>query len=181
VFRQAVFFVLRVILDWRESLPEISFTMNLAAQIAKHFNDVHFGGNWTVSNMKDNLADVTWQQATTQVHTFNTIATLVYHIGYFVSAATEVLQGKELNAKDEFSFSHPPINSKQDWENLVKKSFADAEHFSKLIENLPEDIFEKDFADKKYGSYYRNLLGIIEHTHCHLGQIAILKKMVHAQ
>ena len=36
--------------------------MNLTAQIAKHFNDVHFGGNWTSVNLKETLADVTWQQ-----------------------------------------------------------------------------------------------------------------------
>ena len=54
--------------------------MNTTAQIAKHMNDVFFGGNWTTSNLKDNLKDVSWQQATTKVYTFNTIATLVYHI-----------------------------------------------------------------------------------------------------
>jgi hypothetical protein len=53
--------------------------MNLTAQIAKHIRDVHFGGNWTCSNLKDNLADVTWQQATTKVRSFNTIVALVYH------------------------------------------------------------------------------------------------------
>ena len=36
--------------------------MNLPFQIAKHFREVYFGGNWTSSNLKDNLADVDWQQ-----------------------------------------------------------------------------------------------------------------------
>ena len=36
-------------------------------QIAKHFREIHFGENWTSSNLKDNLDKVTWQQATTQV------------------------------------------------------------------------------------------------------------------
>ncbi len=35
--------------------------MDLTAQIAKHFMAIHFGGNWTSSNLKENLADVTWQ------------------------------------------------------------------------------------------------------------------------
>ena len=39
--------------------------MNLTAQIAKHIRDVHFGGNWTASNLKDQLAGLSWQQATT--------------------------------------------------------------------------------------------------------------------
>lgn len=54
--------------------------MSLTTQLAKHLKDVHFGGNWTTSNFKDNLADVNWHQATTLVHSFNTIATLVYEI-----------------------------------------------------------------------------------------------------
>ncbi len=74
--------------------------MNLAKQIAKHFRDVHFGGNWTSSNLKDHLAGVTWQQAITQVYSFNTIATLVYHMNYYVSAVLKVLQGNPLDASD---------------------------------------------------------------------------------
>ena len=82
--------------------------MNLTTQIAKHFRDVHFGGNWTSVNLKDSLADVSWQQATTQVYSFNTIATLVYHANYYVSAVLKVLEGEQLNAKDKYSFELPP-------------------------------------------------------------------------
>ncbi len=46
--------------------------MNLTMLIAKHLKEVYFGGNWTASSLKDNLTDVTWQQATTQVYSFNT-------------------------------------------------------------------------------------------------------------
>lgn len=88
--------------------------MKLSTQIAKHIREVHFGGNWTCSNLKDTLASVTWQQATTQVYSFNSIATLVYHINYYVSAVKKVLEGEALNAKDELSFNHPPIQSQED-------------------------------------------------------------------
>lgn len=152
--------------------------MNTTAQIAKHMNDVFFGGNWTTSNLKDNLKDVSWQQATTKVYTFNTIATLVYHISYYVEAVTKVLEGEPLNAKDEFSFSHPPIQSQEDWEQLLNKVWKDVERFVKLIEKLPDSILGENFTDKKYGTYFRNLNGIIEHTHYHLGQIVIIKKIL---
>ncbi len=152
--------------------------MNTTAQIAKHMNDVFFGGNWTTSNLKDNLKGVSWQQATTKVYTFNTIATLVYHISYYVEAVTKVLEGEPLNAKDEFSFSHPPIQSQEDWEQLLNKIWKDVERFVKLIEKLPDSILGENFTDKKYGTYFRNLNGIIEHTHYHLGQIVIIKKIL---
>ena len=61
---------------------------------------------------------------------------------------------------------------------MLKKTWSDAENFAKRIEQLPEHTFEKDFLDKKYGSYYRNLHGIIEHSHYHLGQIVLIKKII---
>ncbi len=152
--------------------------MSVTKQIAKHVRELHFGGNWTYSNLKDNLADVTWQQATTPVYSFNTIATLVYHINYYVSAVINVLQGESLNAKDEDSFNHPPILSQQDWENLLNKTWADAENFANLIEALPEPKLWENIAEEKYGIYYRNLHGIIEHSHYHLGQIVLIKKIL---
>jgi len=36
--------------------------MTLIEQIAKHFRDVYFGGNWTAVNLKDTLADVSWDR-----------------------------------------------------------------------------------------------------------------------
>ena len=52
---------------------------------------------------------------------------------------------------------------------------------AQLVERLPQETLWEDFTDKKYGTYYRNLHGIIEHTHYHLGQILIIKKIIHAQ
>lgn len=152
--------------------------MNQTQQIAKHFRDVHFGGNWTSSNLKDNLKDIDWQQATTKVHSFNTIATLVFHMNYYVCAVTKVLQGGPLDAKDKYSFDHPPIRSAEDWKNMLDKTWADAEQFASLIEQLPESKLGETFIDDKYGTYYRNLHGIIEHTHYHTGQIALIKKLL---
>ena len=152
--------------------------MNTSQQIAKHFKEVHFGGNWTCSNLRENLADVTWQQATQQIYSLNTIATLVYHTHYYVHAVIKVFQGEELDAHDKLSFEHPPINSQEDWENLLSKVWADAQTFETLLKNLPEEKLWENIAEEKYGIYYRNIHGIIEHTHYHLGQIAIIKKII---
>ena len=152
--------------------------MILTTQIAKHFREIHFGDNWTSSNLNDNLADVTWQHATTQVSDLNTIAALVYHMNYYVSAALKVLQGAPLDAKDEYSFNHLLISSGEDWEKLLDKTWTDAENFASLIEQLPESRLWEDFTDEKYGNYYRNIHGIIEHSHYHLGQIALIKKIL---
>ena len=152
--------------------------MSLTAQIAKHFRDVHFGGNWTSVNLKDSLTGITWQQATTEIYSLNTIATLVFHMNYYVSAVLKVLQGEPLNAHDKYSFDLPPIRSQKDWEDLLDKALRDAENFASLVEQLPDSKLGETFSDEKYGNYYRNLHGIIEHLHYHLGQIVLIKKIL---
>lgn len=152
--------------------------MNISGQIAKQFREVHFGGNWTAVNLKETLSDVTWQEATQKVDSFNTIAVLVYHINYYVSAVLKVLQGEPLNASDKYSFNLEPILNAEDWERLLLKTWKEAELFASLIEQLPDEKLLEDFQDNKYGNYYRNFTGIIEHTHYHLGQIVLLKKMI---
>ncbi len=152
--------------------------MSFPQQIAKQIREVYFGGNWTTSNLKEHLNNITWQQATSKVYSFNTIAALVFHINYYICAVTKVLEGELLNASDKISFDHPPINNQDDWELFLKKTWIDAENFAKLVEKIPETKLWEIFTDEKYGSYYRNLHGIIEHTHYHLGQIVLLKKMI---
>ena len=152
--------------------------MNLTAQIAKQFRDAYFGGNWTSVNLKESLSGLTWQQATTQVYSFNTIAILVFHMNYYVGVAMKVLQGGPLDGHDKYSFDCPAIQSQEDWEKLLDKTWADAESFASLIEQFPEDKLGETFSDEKYGNYYRNLHGIIEHTHYHLGQIVLIKKIL---
>ena len=152
--------------------------MNLSTQIAKHVRDLYSGGNYAGVNLKETLKDVDWKTATIKIDFFNTILALVYHINYYVISVSKVLQGGPLDASDKFSFDHPQIQSEEDWKKFLDAFFADAENFALLIEQLPQDKFLEPFLDGKYGSYYRNVAGVIEHTHYHLGQIVLIKKML---
>ena len=152
--------------------------MKLTEQIAKLLRAVYFGGNWCAVNLKETLKDITWQQATTKVYSFNTIAILVYHMNYYVNAILKVLQGGPLDAHDKYSFDLLPVLSQEDWEKLLDKFWTDAENFGSLVEQLPENKLWEIFSDEKYGNYYRNIHGVIEHNHYHLGQIVLIKKML---
>jgi hypothetical protein len=88
------------------------------------------------------------------------------------------LRGGPLEAHDKFSFDHSPPNSAADWEIMLHRYGEDAEIFATLVEQLPEARLWHPFAGDKYGNYYRNLLGLIEHTHYHLGQIVLIKKIL---
>lgn len=150
----------------------------LTSRIAKHLREVCFGGNWSASSLRDQLKGVTWEQALTPVQDFNTIATLVFHMNYYIAGVSKVLDGGPLDIRDKFSFDHPPIHNQEDWDNFLAQVWRDAEYFIQQIEQLPDTILTENFTDGKYGDYFRNLHGIIEHFHYHLGQIVLLKRMV---
>jgi len=113
--------------------------MTTTSGIARHFREVHFGGNWTWANVRDNLQDVTWEEALHRRDGFNTIAMLAFHIHYFVAAVRQVLEGGPLDAHDKFSFTHPPIGSDANWQQLLQKMWTDAERFAELVERLPDE------------------------------------------
>lgn len=152
--------------------------MPLSQLLAKHLRDVHFGGNWTSVNLKEQLSDLSWQQVNIKIDGLNSIAALVFHMNYYVRVVTKVLMGGPLDAKDALSFDLPPINCEADWKLLQDKIWADAERFATIIEHIPESQLWEDFTDPKYGTYYRNLQGITEHLHYHLGQVVVIRKLI---
>ena len=128
--------------------------------------------------IKEQIDDLDWKQATTKIGSLNTIAILTFHLNYYVAGLIQVLEGGPLEIRDKYSFDAPPIESQEDWEALRDKSYRDAEKFANLIEALPDEQLSQGFVDEKYGTYYRNLTGVIEHSYYHFGQISLLKKMV---
>ncbi len=151
------------------TLPEIT---------AKHLRGIHTGGNWTETCLKEILNDISLNEATQKVYDFNSILSLTYHTTYYVNGLLEVLQEKPLNTKDNLSFTTPSINSELEWVNFIKNVLEKADEAALLIEKMPERKLLESFTNEKYGTYYSNIHGIIEHMHYHLGQIALIKKLI---
>lgn len=153
--------------------------MKLTTQIAKQFKEVLLDGDWVAAtNYKAQLSDVTWQQATTRVGSFNTIAALTFHIDYYIAGILNVFNNGKLEIRDKYSFDMPPIKSEEDWDKLLNKMWSDAEKFAEAVEQMPEEKLEEIFVDEKYGNYYRNITALIEHSFYHLGQVVLIKKML---
>ena len=152
--------------------------MTFAKQIASQFQEVQLNGTWISTNLKAELSDVTWEQATTKISTLNTIADLAFHINYYVAGIIQVLEGGTLDIRDKYSFDRPPINSQADWEKLQTKIYSDAEKFTNLVAQLSDEQLSQGFVEEQYGNYFRNILGMNEHSYYHLGQIVLLKKLI---
>ena len=148
--------------------------MNLSKELAIRIRSIYFGGNWTGSNLKDNLDGLTWELALEKRNNFNSIASIIYHMNYYMHAVLRELKGKSLEAKDELSFNHPKINNQEDWKQFLKETWDIAKNLSNEVEQLQEKKLDEFFTNDKHGTFYRNIQGVIEHNHYHLGQINII-------
>lgn len=156
--------------------------MSSILQLAKRFREVLLDGLWIANtNFKDQLSDVSWEQAITKVGSLNTIAMLTFHIDYYIAGLVKVFEGGNLDIKDQYSFDLTPIEFREQWENLLSKLWLDSEKFAELLEKMPDSKLDEVFVDKKYGTYQRNIDGMIEHAYYHLGQITLIKKLLESQ
>lgn len=150
--------------------------MTQGAMLAKHSREVFYGGNWTWVNLRDTLQGISFETAVTKVKEGNSIALLLYHICYYVTIQRKVLKGFPLEGTDKDSFNMPEIHTQAEWEQLQNRVWSEADEYISLVEQLPDSRLSEIFVLEKYGSWHRNILGLIEHTHYHLGQIVLLKK-----
>jgi uncharacterized damage-inducible protein DinB len=153
--------------------------MKRTKQIADRFREVILNGTWIANtNYKDQSSTLTWKQATMKIGSLNTIAVLVFHINYYIAGILNVFEGGTLEIKDKYSFDLPPITSQKGWEELLNTTWNNAEKFANRVELMPDEKLVEAFVDAKYGSYQRNIDGVIEHSYYHLGQIVLIKKMI---
>ncbi len=148
-------------------------------QLSARFKEVLLNGKWIANtNYNHILADLTWKQATTRIGSLNTIVALTFHINYYIAGVLTVFEGGPLSIRDKYSFNVQEIKSEKDWDNLLHELLENAEKFANYVEQMSAEKLEQTFVDEKYGTYRRNIEGIIEHSYYHLGQISLIKKMI---
>ncbi|HEY9082905.1 MAG TPA: DinB family protein [Vicingaceae bacterium] len=147
--------------------------------LANRLNEVLLNGYWIANtNYKSQIESVTWQQATLKIGSLNTIASLIFHVNYYLAGLLNVFKGGELEIRDKYSFDIQPIESEADWQRLMNEFLLNSEEFVKEVSNIADSKLDKPFVDEKYGTYLRNIEGIIEHSYYHLGQLSLIKKMI---
>lgn len=153
--------------------------MKRSLVIANRLREVLLNGHWIANtNYKEQLSNVNWEQATQKVDNLNTIAALIFHINYYLRGLLQVFNGGRLEISDKYSFDLPPIHSEADWNKLVNEFLNNSETFASQVENFSDDMLDMPFVDEKYGTYLRNIEGVIEHSYYHLGQLSLIKKMI---
>jgi uncharacterized damage-inducible protein DinB len=152
---------------------------NRNTTLASRLREVLLDGHWIANtNYKKQLESINWKQAIKKVDNLNTIAALTFHINYYMEGLLNVFNGGKLEISDKYSFDLPEIKTEQDWNELLNRFLTNAEHFAGKVEQMDDAIFDQPFVDEKYGSYLRNIEGVIEHSYYHLGQVSLIRKMI---
>jgi uncharacterized damage-inducible protein DinB len=148
-------------------------------ELAKRFIDVISNNSWVANNsFKNQLTDLPLEVVLFKYPSLHSIATLAQHVHYYIAGILNVLNGGNLEIKDAFSFDFNPINTEEDWQNILSVFWADAEEFALKVAVLPEEKLSDIFVKEEYGTYHFNINTLIEHSYYHLGQIVLLKKLI---
>ena len=147
--------------------------------LATRLREVLLDGLWIANtNYKSQITAISWQQAIQKVNDLNSIAALTFHINYYLDGLLRALESGVLDIHDKFSFDMPPINSEDDWLKLRNEFIKNAELFVNKVKDMDESMTDAPFIDERYGTYEKNINGVVEHCYYHLGQVVIIRKML---
>lgn len=153
--------------------------MRITESLSNRLREVILDGKWIANtNFIEQLSRISYITATQKIGGLNTIAQLTFHINYFIEGVIPVFLGQSLEIRDKYSFDMPLINSEGAWKSMVNDLAMNTQKLAALIDSMDEAKLDEPFFDPKYGSYLRNIEGIIEHSYYHLGQISMLSKLI---
>lgn len=147
---------------------------------AKRIREVFADGTWVANtNYAHQLHGVTRHDALRSVNGLNSIAALTFHINYYLNGLLEAFATGELRIHDRYSFDMPPLTSDADWDARIAELLLHAKEFAQAVEAMDDDAFDQAFIKPEYGTLGRNIEAVIEHSYYHLGQIALIRKLLH--
>lgn len=130
---------------------------------------------WYGSSIMEILKTVNPQTVNQRLADTHSIAELVEHMISWRTFATKRLQGEEAFQVDDatnFPVSHS-------WEDTIKRLHQSQEELVKATKGFPESRLNELVPSNQFRyTYYTLLHGIIQHDVYHLGQIALLKKVI---
>jgi uncharacterized damage-inducible protein DinB len=110
----------------------------------------------------------------------HTIWEIVSHMTFWEDVGAKRLRGERAGLVEELNFPPMPASTEENWKRTLDAFRASNRRFRESLAQLdPAKLDEKSAAGKR--SYYGEAHGVIEHSLYHLGQIALLSKMVVAQ
>lgn len=107
----------------------------------------------------------------------NSIASLTFHVNYYLDGLNDVFNGKPLSIRDKFSWNVPLVTTIEEWKHLSQRLHDNALDFIQHVEYMSDEVLDGPFVDERYGTVERNIEAVLEHSYYHLGQISLLWKI----
>lgn len=152
---------------------------NLNSLLSERLEQVLLDGTWIAgTNWQDQLNKTDYLTAIKSVNELNSIATLCFHINYYISGLCHVLEGNPLNMSDKYSFDAPIINQESEWIARHALFIKNSDTFINHIKKCNNQFLTGSFVNPEYGSWQKNIEGFIEHAWYHLGQVVLIRRIL---
>jgi uncharacterized damage-inducible protein DinB len=145
-----------------------------------NFIQLYEKGAWFGDTYMEKLADVTEKEAfTSPMKGVHTIAELVSHVIYWRTPIIKKLKGD----KDYVGSVDSPENwvsldklKAKGWNSLLKDFAQSQEQLTSLLNRAKPGFFNEEYTPGNSWGYVVD--GIMQHDVYHLGQLALVKKMI---
>lgn len=147
--------------------------------LAKRIRELFLDGKWIANtNYKQQLEDIDVRLAIYKLGKLNTLADLTFHLNYYLKGLLHAFASGELSISDKYSFETPSLTTEQAWQELKHALLQNAHTFALAIEAMSDEQLNSIFMKEQYGTYERNMEGVLEHGYYHLGQMVLIKKLI---
>jgi len=145
-----------------------------------NFTFLYEKGAWFGDTYMEKLNDVTEKEAfTPPVKGVHTIAELIAHVIYWRSPIIKKLKGE----KDYVAAVDSPENwisldtlKAKGWKTLLKEFAESQQQLLTLLRDVKPEFFKSEYSAGNSWDYVTE--GIVQHDIYHLGQLALIKKMI---
>ena len=146
----------------------------------ENFTHLYEKGAWFGDTYMEKLSDVTEKEAfTPPIKGVHTIAELVAHVIYWRSPIIKKLRGE----KDYVASVDSPENwitldqlKTKGWKNLLHDFESSQKELLKLLNQAKPEFYKEEYSPGNSWDYVVD--GIVQHDVYHLGQLALVKKMI---
>lgn len=150
-----------------------------SAHLSNRIREVLLDGKWIANtHFAEATEGIDLAVATKRIGDHNSIATLTFHLNYYLAGILRVMEGGPLDIHDRYSFDMPPLRGEADWQQLRRELLSNAAAMVKHVASMSDAQLREGFVKPEYGTWERNIEGLVEHSYYHLGQISLLRKLM---
>ena len=146
--------------------------------IAAHIRKVYEGSNWTEVSIAGAISNISFQQARQLTAASpNTIASILHHLSYWNEIMRQRMQNNNPEITADNGFYIEALKNEDDWQALKQEAHQSFIQLADAVLHFPDELLDTTYTTGK-STYYKNLQGIAEHAHYHLGQMVIIKNLL---